>query len=142
MINNIPITLWNICKITRIPIIFIIMIFFFLIIVDHSSLHYFKTSFELLIINLCSFCCFLLFTSSMSTLCNICIKYFPLCNLSLNCITWGRFSWCSLLSYDSILSLCFSCIIIKFISHCLLYSFNIFWGFRIFLFLISNSIIY
>lgn len=142
MMDNIPVTLWNIGKITRTPIIFIIMIFFFLIIMYHSSLHYFKTAFKLLIIDLCSFCCFLLFTSSMSTLCYVCIKYFPLCNLSLDCIAWRWFSWCSLFSYDSILCLSFSCIIIKFISHSLLYSFNIFRSFWIFLFLISNSIIY
>ena len=141
MINILPITLRDISKITRIPIILIIMIFFFLIIVDNSSLHYLKTSFELLIINLCSFCSFLLFTSSMSTLCNISIKYFPLSNLSFNCITWRRFGWCSFLSHYSILCLSFSCIIIKFISHCLFNSLNIFRGFWIFLFLISNSII-
>ena len=117
------------------------MILFFLIIMDNSSFHYFETSLELLVIYLCSLSCFFPFSSCMCTLSDICIKDFPLCNLSFNCVTWRRLSRCSFLSNNPILSLGFSCIIIEFISHCLFNSFNIFRSFGIFLFLISDSII-
>lgn len=137
----IPLILWCLNHFTLVPIIFIIMIFLLLIIMHNCSFHYLKTSFEWWFINRGVSHINWFFLLIFGTVGNVGIKDFPLGDLSFYCVAGGRFCGDSSFSNGSIFSLCFSGVVIKFISHSLFDGVNVFWGSGIFLFLDSDCFV-